>query len=121
MLLSMPVAIIVLYALATARITRLVTTDKLTLPPRRAVVRWAFRRRYGAAPGEGLDEELAAAAADNPPALAYLVNCPWCVSVYVGAVVAPLAWFWGTSPWLAVPALALAFSYVTGFLASKEG
>lgn len=119
MLLSMPVAIIVVYALAVARVTRLVTTDKLTLPPRRAVVDWAVRRRYGFVPIR--NEELLAEIADNPPALAYLVNCPWCVSVYVGAAVAPLAWAWGTRWWLLVPALALAFSYVTGFLASKEG
>jgi len=86
-------------ALAVARVTRLVTTDRITQAPRNALLR-------------KLDPE---------GLTAYLLVCSWCSSVYVGAagaVVGSLAgwWTWTT----AVPA-ALAFSYIAGFLASREG
>ena len=107
-------ALIVVYALAVARVTRLIVADKLTEGPRERLADAAWRRRYA--------DFWTHAKADNAPEplLAYLITCPWCASIYVAAVAAPLAYFWGTSPWLLVPALALAFSYVTGFLAGKE-
>lgn len=86
-------------ALVTARITRLVTTDRITEAPRT----WLLRRLP--------DESLAA----------YLVVCDWCASFYIGLAVAlggALANWWGW--WWTVP-LGLAFSYVAGWLASKEG
>lgn len=86
-------------ALVTARLTRLVTTDRITQAPRNALL-----RRLSA---DGL--------------AAYLLVCDWCVSVYTGGAVAAagaLAGLW--SWWWALP-LALAFSYVAGFLASEEG
>lgn len=58
---------------------------------------------------------------DDVPKLAYMITCPWCVSIWVGAVAAPVVWFAGSTPWVFVPALALAASYVTGWLASHEG
>lgn len=85
-------------ALACARITRMVTTDRITQVPRD----WILMR---------LDPE-------GLPA--YLVTCNWCVSVYTGAGTAAVgAWACLWSWWWAFP-LALAFSYVAGFLASKE-
>lgn len=109
-----PALIVLVYALAVARVTRLITADKLTEVPRDRLTDAAWRRRYGG--------QWAAARADkaDEPLPAYLLTCPWCASMYVAAAAAPLAWFWGSSPWLLVPALALAFSYVTGFLAGKE-
>lgn len=84
-------------ALATARITRLVTTDRITEAPRE----WALRRL------------------DLNGLLSYLITCAWCVSVYAGAgVVAVIAWGPSWSVWILT---ALAFSYVAGYLASKEG
>ena len=97
------VTVFILAALATARITRLVTTDRITQAPRT----WVLRRvvsRYG-------DESL----------LAYLVVCDWCVSVYVGAGVATAWALAGQTLWFQATAAALALSYVAGFLASKEG
>lgn len=131
----MPGALLFLvYALAVARITRLVTSDRITEAPRERFVSWAWRRswlpaaRIEAEGGNctngawGCADAWSREARVNgaePPLLAYLATCPWCVSIYVGAVAAPLVWFWGSSPWLAIPALALAFSQATGVLASK--
>jgi len=98
------------FALAAARVTRLITEDKLTEGPRGRLVDRAWRRWRPAVP-----------IADRPhadePKPAYLLTCPWCASIYVAAVAAPLCWFWGETPWLFIPALLLAFSQVTGLLA----
>lgn len=120
--------ILLVYALAVARLTRMVTADKLFEKPRRAVIVKAWTRRHPWITEEPTEEKRRrnlAMAMDNhakdPPMLAYLTVCPWCVSVWIGAVAAPVAWFWGTRPWFAIPAVALAFSHVTGFLATREG
>lgn len=83
-------------ALATARITRLVTTDRITEAPRNRLLR-------------RLDPEGLAA---------YLIVCDWCASVYVGAGVAALLWF--GPAWTVWPLCALASSYVAGYLARGE-
>lgn len=86
-------------ALATARITRLITRDEITHPARRRVLK--HLKPTGM--------------------LAYLIVCDWCVSVYTGSAAAALGAWGGYWPWtLAAPA-ALAFSYTAGWLASKEG
>ena len=82
--------------LAVARLTRLVTTDRVMDGPRRALV-----RRLGP---------------EHP--VAYLVMCDWCVSVYTGTGVAGIVWAWSGSMWLDAALLALAGSYVAGWLAS---
>ena len=89
---------LVLAALATARVTRLITTDRITEAPRNAVLR-------------RLDPE-------GLPA--YLLVCDWCASVYVGAAAAGAWSVWGDTRTFAAVCAALAFSYVAGFLASKE-
>lgn len=96
-----PVTFIIL-ALATARLTRLVTQDRITEAPRHWAVRAAVRR-------DG-DESL----------LAYLIVCDWCVSVYTGAAVAGAWWAWHEQGWITWVMSALAFSYAAGYLASKE-
>ena len=90
---------LILCALATARLTRLVVEDRITLAPRA----WLLRRL----PEDGM--------------LAYLIVCPWCVSVYVGAGVGAVGGLAGWWSWVLAPFAALAFSYVAGFLASREG
>lgn len=94
-------------AIATYRLTRLVTADDLAAVPRDAVVRWSYehsrdlagRRRAasgGGAPVEGWSDY--AIGDDNPPKLATLVTCRWCASMWLGlGVVAarrlfPRAW-----------------------------
>jgi hypothetical protein len=91
------ITLLLLGALATARLTRLITTDRITQAPRNALL-----RRLD---GDGL--------------LAYLVVCDWCVSVYTGAAVAAVA-AWGPH-WSAWILAALAFSYAAGWLAAREG
>jgi hypothetical protein len=81
---------------AVARITRLVTTDRITEAPRD----WILDRL-------------------NPHGLGtYLMSCPWCISIYVGFIAAPVGHFWGDEPWVTIPAIALTMSYITGFLAT---
>jgi hypothetical protein len=93
--------ILVIYALAVARVTGLITTDTITEEIRDNLITW-------------LD--------DRPKTLgrylATLITCPWCAGMWVSLIAAPLVWFLGTSPYLIVPALALAFSQVVGMTAS---
>lgn len=86
-----------LILLATARLTRLVTGDQITERPRV----WLTLKLEG------------------HPQLQYLLHCPWCASMYVGAVVAGAWWAWGDTMWLMMVYAALSASYATGFLASK--
>ncbi len=89
--------LLIVYALAVMRLVGLVTADSITEDARDAVLAW-------------LD--------DRPKTLgsylATLIQCPWCVSIWVGAVAAPLVWFFGDHPVMLIPALMLAFSQVTG-------
>lgn len=89
---------LLLTALATARLTRLITTDRITRTPRV----WALRKLP--------DGHL----------LAYLVICDWCVSVYVGAATAAAWWAWGDQHAFTAATAALAFSHITGWLAARE-
>lgn len=88
---------LLIYTLAVARITGLIYTDTITEPARDAFLVW-------------LD--------DRPKTLgafiAELIKCPWCVSIWVGGVTAPLVWLFGDNPIMLVPALMLAFSQLTG-------
>lgn len=129
--------IVLVYALAVARVTRLITEDRLAEAPRRALAvrlwartitnaevakrytRMADLGRYAEAKRWMAAERLDAHA--EPPLSVYLIGCPWCASIYVAAVAAPVAYWWGTEPWFLVPALVLAFSYVTGFAAKIGG
>lgn len=93
-----PVMLIV-FTLAVARVTGLITTDTITEGARDAFVGW-------------LD--------DRPRTMgsfvATLIQCPWCAGMWVSAVAAPLVWFWGGSPVVLIPAMALAFSQVVGMI-----
>ncbi|MEU0317199.1 hypothetical protein [Nocardioides sp. NPDC006273] len=94
-----PLVLMVVMALATARVTRLITRDRILQAPRRAVLR--------ALPDDSLR--------------AYVVVCDWCVSMYVGTLAAVYGAAAGRWSWDDAVFMALAFSYVTGWLASKEG
>lgn len=92
-------------ALASARLTRLMTADRVTLPIRQAIV-----RRWGPSSAVG-----------------YLVHCRWCVSMYFGlpvaaAVVAavPALRPTGWTAVLTVGLLWLAYSHLTGLLAGLD-
>lgn len=88
---------LLIHALAVARVTGLITTDTITEPVRDRII----------------------TRLDNRPAtlgqfVSDLITCPWCAGMWVSLVAAPLVWFWGDSPVMLIPALALALSQVTG-------
>lgn len=92
---------LLIYTLAVARVTGLIVADDLIENQRDAFIGW-------------LD--------DRPKTLgafvAALIQCQWCVSVWVGGIVAPLVWFFGDSPVMLIPAVALFFSQVTGMISN---
>jgi len=84
---------------ATARLTRLATVDTISAPVRAAVVKITRNP-------------------DHP--LATLLRCPWCMGVWVGALVAGWAYADHGRWYFTVPALALTAAHATGFIAGKE-
>jgi len=94
----MSVWVVLVYVLAVARVTGLITLDEITCHAREWVIEHLPLNQAGVA-------------------LEYFVTCPWCVSVWVAGLSAPLIWLWGDTPAVLIPALALAASQVTGMLA----
>jgi hypothetical protein len=88
---------LVVAVLAVARITRLLTEDRLALGYRRWIV-----NRYGE---------------DSLPA--YLAHCPWCTSIYVGLPIMPLAALWPHRILIAILAVPAA-SMLTGLLLERQ-
>jgi len=93
--------ILLVYALAVARVTGLITLDTITEDIRDSIIGW-------------LDDRPKTLGAY----LATLITCPWCAGMWVSLVAAPLVWFWGDHPVLLIPALALAFSQATGMISN---
>jgi len=52
---------------------------------------------------------------------ARFVRCPWCLSIWIGFAVSPLAYFWGDSPFFIIPALALTYSYLASISSERLG
>lgn len=88
--------LVVLVVLATARLTRLINEDAILDAPRAWVQQHA------------------------PDSVVYLVQCPWCVSMWVGGPVAAAAVLWPSNRAVAWGLLALAASEVTGLIAARE-
>lgn len=87
-----------LWVLAVARMTRLLTVDRLTEFLRLWAVRISKQNEHGMA--------------------VYFSTCPWCVSMWVGLVSAPLLlWLLGQTMWLS-PLFALAASWFAGVSAN---
>lgn len=99
---TIPVALqLLVYALAVARVTGLITTDTITEDARDTVIGW-------------LDDRPKTLGAY----LATLITCPWCAGMWVSLIAAPLVWFFAGSPAMLIPALALAFSQLTGMVSN---
>jgi Protein of unknown function (DUF1360) len=96
-----PTAFYLIYLLAFARLVVLITADMITARPREAVVDALKERKRNF--------------------LAYMLLCPWCISVWLAIPAAPIIYAYGDSPWLFVPALALALSAAAGSLARVKG
>lgn len=97
--------ILLITALATARLTRLVTIDKFCEPFRN----WVITKN------------------GDDGWLTYLVFCPYCLSVWIAAALTPLAWFLTSAPdtlgittWAGLPLTALAVSYLAAIIVTKE-
>lgn len=87
----------VLISLATARVTRLGTTDKITERFRVAAINRLGADKMGA----------------------YLIVCDWCMSIWIGAALTYGWHVWGESVWYQLSLMALSASYVAGFLNSN--
>lgn len=87
------------FALAVARATTFVTDDKLA---ERARIRFISHVKEG-----GL--------------LEYMITCPWCVSIWIGAPAAFIWWNWPDRWWSLGIAAWWAFSQITGKLAQWGG
>jgi len=103
----MPSAVVLaLYAMAVTRVTTLITHDEVTRPVREHLVaRFDPYRRV-----HRMLVYLLGAPDGNA------TGCPWCVSVWVGFLTAPIIYLWGTSPIVLVIMLAFAVSQVTGMI-----
>jgi len=118
-----PVVLLLLVVLATPRATRFITRDKLPLI---AVPRERFIRRWGIYEQDIADPNPDArrVAIGNKPtnvvmsSLAYLWECDWCVSIYVGAGLTYLTWRWPET--LTYVLTAIIASYVAGWNANAE-
>lgn len=80
---------------AVARVTRFVNADILAQPIRNLAM-----RRHG--PGGHA---------------AILIHCPWCLSIWIAAPLAPLAYWYGDRAWFVIPAAWLSLSYVYAIVA----
>jgi len=93
--------LLVIYALAVARLTGLVVSDSITEGARDTLIGW-------------LD--------DRPRTLGSFVTgvieCPWCAGMWISLAASPLVWFWGGTPVMLIVAIALAFSQVVGMISN---
>lgn len=95
---TLPAAVLlIVYALAVMRLDGLIRADGITEGARDGLLAWLDDR----------PKTLGAFIAD-------VIDCPWCLSIWIAAVAAPLVWFFGDHPVMLIPALMLAFSQVTG-------
>lgn len=101
--------IFVLMALATARVTRLITSDVLF----ESVRKWLITRLVA--------DRIVSRRDKIRYELAYLITCDWCASVYVGAGMAGAWYAWGETMAFTAVCAALAASYATGYLNTRVG
>lgn len=109
---ALTVLVIVLAALATARLTRVIVDDKITEPIRHTI---AARMRQPDFDDDGTQT--------RPGSLVtYLIFCSWCTGFWVALAVAAAIW-WAllddllTGPWwLWWPLLSFALAYLAGLM-----
>lgn len=111
--------VIALLLPATARLTRLVTRDKIPLI---AVPREAFIQRWGVYEDD-TGEERKTAIGGRPTnifmaSLAYLWECDWCMSMWLGGGLVYLTWHWQEVMFWVL--LGLTASYAAGWGATAE-
>lgn len=120
------------YLIAFARLVVLLTMDVITARPRDAIVEAAKEHGFRAAlnvpifwVAHGLHLRLPCfrvpTARPGRPLLAYMLLCPWCLSIWLAIPAAPIIYAYGHHWWLFVPALGLALSAAAGALARVKG
>lgn len=99
----MPPALVALVVISIARLARLVVQDRLFLPFRNA--KWVKKSKW----------------------LEYLVQCPWCVSMYFGASYSTAVWlavvhseWWWTDDAAWIVSMMLAGSWLAGMSVTAE-
>lgn len=92
------VLVLIGWILAVARVTRLIAMDRITEGFRVGVV-----RHFG----------------EQHP-ISYLVNCMWCVSIWVALPAMPALMYLAHRTWPQALVFALAASYVTGMLSRLD-
>lgn len=96
-----PLVLLLIYALATARLTGIVTGEDEVFAPQ---VLWLVKRINPHEVTTGWRFKLG-----------YFVTCMWCMSAWIGLLlIAPVAYWYGTEPWALIPAMGLAFSWFSG-------
>lgn len=115
-------------ALATYRLTRLVSADLITLAPRNRIIRALYAARGDrqardeqteGAPAADTDwTGLAIAHGPDAPKLAQLIVCRWCASIWIAAAVT-VARHTMPRQWAPVARL-LACASAAGLLAARE-
>lgn len=117
-----PFLIVVTAVLATHRVTRLITRDKMPLI---AIPREAFAQRWATyVDAKTIDERRTSLNGSKTnivmQSLAYLWECDWCMSVWVGAGITYCTYQFSDVWWWQVTLLLLAASSVTGLIAERE-
>lgn len=103
---------------ATYRLTQLVTRDALTQGLRARIAAWQKERLLSQGDVIVMARRYGQDVADEGGPLAYLVQCPWCTSLWVAAGVV-LARRVLPLPWAPV-ARALSMSAITGWLSERS-
>jgi len=112
----------VLTILATHRVTRIITRDQIPLI---AVPREAFAQRWATYVGAKTYDEKHTSLNGKKTnivmrSLAYLWECDWCMSVWVGAVITCGTYRWIDVWWWQAILLAATASTVTGLITQRE-
>lgn len=105
MSLGYSVLVLVVYALALMRLTRLVNADTITDPVRIAIARRAR------------DESRSPTERARWSTVEYFTGCPWCVSMWLAFATVWVPLFYATNPVARYVAVALAVSHLVGLLA----
>lgn len=114
-----PLVLLALVVLATPRVTRLWTRDKIPLV---AVPREAFVQRWGVYE-DAVGPERRMSIGKKPTnvvmsSLAYLWECDWCSSIWIGGALVSLAFTWPNVMFYVLGALIA--SYAAGWSSSAE-
>jgi Protein of unknown function (DUF1360) len=111
--------VLVVALLATYRLSLLFTHDTLTEGAVDRTVKALNRRKHPDARDRAnplVHEDVLLRRAADPHPLVKLINCPWCVSFWLGLAVVASGWAYGDRWWWFIPAGALSASAVAGAL-----